>query len=230
MPPCGSISIRVMGATTDPRLTAWLSTTIAADALSPLKRKNLLSRLIARIEQQELGLRGSATWPRLPVAWGEDPATDAAYLGGVPRAWWPITSLRYRVALLDTSRIGSFLRLAAALARSAAADGAVTEAWAWVAWNRTACAHADATARTDRAWVFLTSHESFDAWTDGELQMEEGLTWVEHGTELADGGDTELPERLLRRFDAGEVQIRVVPLVFEGHVCLPDGVFRDLGR
>jgi len=218
-----------MAETIDPRLTAWLTTTIAADGLTPLKRKNFFSRLIARVEQAELGLRGSATWPRLPVAWGEDPAADVAYEGGIPRAFWPITGHCYRVALLKATQIGGFLRFVAKIARSAATDGAVTEAWAWVA--REACPPApSAPTEHARAWVFLTSHENFDTWTDGELQMQEEFTWAEHGTEAPSAGDAELPERLLRRFDAGEVSIRVVPIVFEGQVCLPDGVYRRLGR
>lgn len=40
------------------------------------------------------------------------------------------------------------------------------------------------------------------------------------------GAPERLPDSLLRRFDAGYVQFRLVPLAFEGKLRLPDGVFQ----
>lgn len=232
-----------MPASVDPRITAWLCTSIATE-LSPAKRKNYFDRLIARLDEQELGLRGSATWPRLPVSWGEDPTVDAAFRGGIPRAWLPMTDTGYRVALIEVRDIGRFLRLVAVMAKSATIGGDLTNATAFVVRD------------ASRAWVFLTSHESFDTWTDGELHVlpwtgAGELVWVERSSpdslvcrwgddqpddspelrqRLAQGpmgvAPERLPDTLLRRFDAGDVQIRVVPLAFEGKLCLPDGVFQ----
>lgn len=243
----------------DPRQAAWLATTIARD-LSPIKRANYFTRLLAWFGEKESGMRASATWPRLPLSWTRYPSLEASKRAGMPWAWWPVTNVVYRVALLETARIGPFLGEFAGFAAQAAERGALADLWAWVAWD------------AERAWVFVDSVQRMDGWCDGELWRrpwaEVGdLAWVEwsslRGTlrcrweeggrrrdflpdasppprdfgfaaddapamrALLAGGpmrsDPELlPDWLLRRYASGEVQIRLVPFVFEGRVCFPD--------
>ena len=155
----------------DPRLEAWLRTTIGRD-LSPIKRKNYFTRLMAWVTQLESELRASATWPRLPLAWTRYEGWDASLLAGMPRPWWLVTGVAYQAALLDQARVGSLLRGLARFAAPAVENGALGDLWAWVAWDAA------------RAWVFLGSAPPLGGWTDGEEWMEswtgvDDLVWVD---------------------------------------------------
>jgi hypothetical protein len=163
-----------MSSVVEPRLAAWLRTTIATD-LTAIKRKNYFQRLMTAIEVNEANLRASATWPRLPIDWTRYRDYEASRHGGMPWPMWSVYNHAYTVAAVSPHQVGSFLRALTEFAQPSVERGSLFSLFLWVAWT------------AERAWIFIESAPAVYAWTSGEHWIErwpyvDEVVWVEWST------------------------------------------------